>query len=291
LDRTLLREARREEIRLRLRGTALETRRRLRPLGRALSPLAILVRGFAGRIAPYVSRGLLLLVTIPAALVALVLAIAQKVLGWLGERIVTAAAVIAAVASTRVTPRSTVAFVAMAAAVALGVSQFFDYSGIAVGANLYEGEVGGVAPVPLTDLERAGDAHLWLLLPVAILALVIARETYRGQWQLGRLVGLLGLVGIAVSLLVDLPQGLDGGRSGASYSGGQAQLIEGWWAQLAASAVLAFSGPLLGSYVRRTAGLSPDRNGHRRARILGRRRPRRERRKVGPAVARGGIGS
>jgi hypothetical protein len=256
--------ARREELGLRGRGAALEARRRLRPAGRAFGPLGSLLRDRIGRIAPYISKGLLVLVSVPAALIALLLGLAQATLRWLRERLATAAAVTSSLLTAHVKPAGTVAVVAAAAAVALGVSLVFDYAGVAVSASDYAGEVGATAPVPLTDLQRAGDAHLWLLLPVAIGALVLTWETYRGRWRFGRIVGLLGLVGVLVSLAIDLPQGLDAGGAGTSYSDTEAELIDGFWAQLSASAVLVFTGPLLGSYVRRASGFGGERSLERR---------------------------
>jgi hypothetical protein len=288
-ERAELKRARREELGLRARGAGLEARRRLRPLGRAFGPLGTLLRGWMGRIAPYVSRTLMLMVSIPAALIALLLSFAQAVLGWLRDRTLPTALGAADFLSAHVRPAGTVAFVAAAAAVALGVSQFFDYSGVEVSASLYAGEVGTTAPVPLTALERAGDAHLWLLLPVAAAALVLILQTYRGNWRLGRIVGLLGLFAVLVSLAIDLPQGLDGGQAGVSFSDTRAVVIEGFWAQLSAAVALVFCGPLLGAYVRRAlpAGRAGERPWSR-----GRPFRRRSRRKVRPVVAaRGGARS
>jgi hypothetical protein len=275
-------QARRDELGLRARGAALEVRRRLRPLGRAFGPFGSLLRGWMGRIAPYFSKALMLMVSLPAALIALLLRLSETLLGSIGARAVPAARATARFLSIHVRPAGTVAFVAAAAAVALVVSQFFDYSGVAVSASLYAGEVGTTAPVPLTALEHAGGAHLWVLVPVAIAALLLTFQTVRGSWRLGRLVGLLGLLGVLVSLAIDLPQGLDAGRAGTSYSDTQAELLQGFWAQLSASVVLLFSGPLLGVYVRRASPAGRTREPSRR---LGRPFGRRSRRKARPVVA------
>jgi hypothetical protein len=269
---------RREEARLRLRGAALEGRRRGRPFATGF-------QSFLALIAPWVSRGLFLIVRIPVGLIATLLDLTQHALRWLRGRIGPVLAAVAAVVSNAVTPRRTIAFVGAAAAVALGISQFFDYRGVAVSAPAYAGEVGNVAPVPLTDTEPAGDAHLFLLLPVAVLALVLVWATYSGRWRLGRVVALLGALGIAVSLAVDLPQGLQEGVAANSYSDTEPQLIEGFWAQIAASAVLIFAGLLLGSIARQESE-----TGHEQ----GRRSPTPRSRPpgaVGPIAARGGAGS
>jgi hypothetical protein len=63
----------------------------------------------------------------------------------------------------------------------------------------------------------------------------------------------MGLIGIAISLLVDLPQGLDEGRVGISYLGTEPHLIEGFWAQVASSGVLVLCGLLLGLYAKQAA--------------------------------------
>jgi hypothetical protein len=78
--------------------------------------------------------------------------------------------------------------------------------------------------------------------------------TLTGRWRLGRGIALLGVVGIAVSLIVDLPKGLDEGIPGIAYSGASAEVLEGFWAQLASSATLVVLGLLLGAYVRDASG-------------------------------------
>ena len=79
-----------------------------------------------------------------------------------------------------VTPVRTLAFVCAGASVALAASQFVDYRGVAVGAPAYEGEIGTVAPAPLTGLETAGSAHAYALVPLAAIALLLAVATARG---------------------------------------------------------------------------------------------------------------
>ena len=67
------------------------------------------------------------------------------------------------------------------------------------------------------------------------------------------MVGLIGLAGIVVGLAIDMPQGLDSGDSGIAYLGTDPRLIEGFWAQMAASVTLLLAGPLLGLYAKREA--------------------------------------
>lgn len=228
---------------MRLRGGALETNRRLRPVGSG-------IRAFLGRIAPPISSGLLALVGVLATGVATVLDGMTGAVGWVRPRLLSLAAAFGRLVVRWVTPVNTVAFVALVAAVALGVSQFLDYRGVAVGADLYGGEVGTVAPPPFTDVEDAGAAHLYLLLPVAVAAVVLTLATAMGRRRLGRYLLGLGLLTVLVSLAIDLPTGLEAGTSGDAYASSDVELLEGFWIQLFTGAVIALCGFLLTRYVR-----------------------------------------
>lgn len=229
-----------------LKGAALETRRRLRPV---FGPF----RAALGRVAPYISGVLMLFVRIPAGLIAILLDVTQGVAGWVRGRVGPAAAGLGVWLTRVVTPVRALAAVVIIAAVGLAASQFVDYRGVGVGEPQYEGEVGTVAPVPLTDLKTTGSAHLYAMLPLAAIAIVLAPLTARGRWRLGRAISLIGLVGIAVAVAIDAPQGLDAGRAGVSYLGTEAHLIEGYWAQLASSAALVLCGLLLGLYAKQAS--------------------------------------
>lgn len=246
-------------IGFRMRGTALESRRRLRPV---VAPVG---RLFA-RSAPYVTGALLFAIKLLAAVIALILELAQVTLSWLATRL-TAAARLTGWLRVHVTPLPTVALVGVVAAVGLGVSQFFDYHGVAVDAPNYAGEVGAVAPAPITDTETAGDAHLWILLPVAAAALVLVLLAYRGRTRAAAGIVVCGLLGLAVALAIDLPQGLDAGRAGLAFSGAQAVLLEGFWAEVACSAVLLLCGGLLPLYSRGVARARRGRPAGRRRRV------------------------
>jgi hypothetical protein len=260
-----------EGLTIRLRGGALETRRRLRPARRGL-----------GRIAPYVSGALMLLVRVPAALIAILLDVTEDAAGWLRARIGPVVAGVGAWLMAVVTPLRTMTVVASAAAIALAASQFTDYAGVAVGASEYSGDIRAIAPPPRTGLETAGSAHLYLGVPLAAAALVLIWATARGRWRLGRAVALVGVAGIALSLIVDLPQGLDAGSAATNYFGTEAQLIEGFWSQLAASAALVLCGPLLGMYARRAPlGDQPQARAADRSRRRERRAGGRGRRSLG----------
>ncbi len=248
------------------KGLALELRRRLRPVGRRLRPLAALIQAGLGRIAPPISRALLVAVALPLALAALLLDGVQALGRWTGERIGLAATAVWIALVRLVTPVRALAAVTAAAATLLLVSQFVDYRGVQVGEPQYRGEVGTVAEAPLTDREPAGSAHLYALAVLAIAALALTAATAAGRWRLGRAIGLIGLAGIAVGIAIDVPKGLDAGIVGEAYLGTEAVLLEGFWAQMSASAALLVCGPLLGYYVRAQAG-----ERRQRARRAGRR--------------------
>jgi hypothetical protein len=168
-----------------------------------------------------------------------------------------------------ITPERGIAGVIAATAVCLGVSQFVTYRGVEVGQPQYVG-VSGIAPAPQTDRVDAGAAHAYLLIPVAVIAVLFAVVAVRsGRWRLGRLVALAGLVGIAVSLAVDLPKGLHTGAAGIEFEGAHAILANGFYAQLAASAVLVLCGLLLSHTVRRSGAGEPRRAGPERRRRSG----------------------
>ena len=192
-----------------------------------------------------------------------------------GPMLAVAGAVRAAVRAGEraLTPSRAVGAVVLAAAIALGASQFVDYRGVEIGGDLYEG-LESIAPAPQADRAVTGSAHAYLLLPVAVAAVAALAFTLRGRWQLGRAVALLGAIGVAVSLLVDLPKGLDEGSAALGFEGAQARLVEGFWVQLSASAVLVACGLLLAAYVRAEHAPRTDGAGARgRARRAGRKRP------------------
>jgi hypothetical protein len=112
--------------------------------------------------------------------------------------------------------------------------------------------VSTVAPPPQVDRVHAGAAHAYVLIPLAAIAVLIALAALlTGRWRLGRLVSLIGVIGIAISLAIDLPKGLDAGTAGAAFEGAKATLTDGFYAQLAASAALVLCGWLLGFNLRR----------------------------------------
>lgn len=177
--------------------------------------------------------------TLPIALAAALVSFASRIGGVIWRAIVRV--------SRWVQPEWVVAGVAIACAAALGLSQFVHYTGVAVDAQAYTGKIGTVAPAPVAQVKDAGTAHSYVLLPVAALAVILTVFALRGNWRVGRLVAFCGLIGIAVSLIVDLPKGLDAGRAGLAYNGAEAELSDGFYAQLSASAMLLLSGAVLSS--------------------------------------------
>jgi hypothetical protein len=261
--RALRAETPRPDIGIRVRGAGYEIRRRLRPVFR---PVAAIFSG----IAPFVSRGLLFVLQLFAALIAAIAEGGRFLISRLAGLFGISGVTLADWMRRHVTPRSTVAFVGACAAVLLGVAQFSDYHGVAVDAPNYAGPIGRTAPAPLTGTESAGSAHLWILLPVAALAFLFVPGAYRGSGRFAAGMVVCGVLGIAVALAIDLPQGLDVGREGLAFYGAEAQLLGGFWVEIAASATLILCGCLLPLYSRgftrprrRRRGVSRGRASHR----------------------------
>jgi hypothetical protein len=256
-----------KELTERTRREGHELSRRRRSDARKLRAVFAPVGRFAAWIAPHITGALMFVLKILAALIALLAELGAVAGRWLAQRTRSLASATARALQRHVTPLSTVAFVGLAAAIGLGVSQFFDYHGVAVDAPNYAGEVGATAPAPIVGTETAGSAHLWVLIPVAVAAVVLIIGAYRGEKRLAGAVIVCGLLGLAVAVAIDLPQGLDAGRAGLAFSGSQAVLLQGFWAEVACSAVLVLCGGLLAVYSRgvvaeRRGG--PGRSGARR---------------------------
>jgi hypothetical protein len=241
------------DLGVRLRGAGYETRRQLRPV---FAPAAALL----SRVAPYITRSLLFVIQLVGALLALVLAVAQLAIGRLTTLLGVLGVTIADWTRRRVTPRATVAFVGACAAVLLGAAQFADYHGVAIDASSYAGPIGRTAPAPITGTETTGSAHLWVLLPVAAIALVLAIGAFLGGRRFAAGLVVCGVLGLAVALAIDLPQGLETGRAGLAFYGADAELLGGFWVEVASSATLILCGCLLPLYSR---GIAPPRRGRR----------------------------
>jgi hypothetical protein len=195
----------------------------------------------------------------------LILTVLAPVLGWItafGAIILRALRALATV----VTPLRAAVAVTALAAILLVVSQFVDYRGVAVGVPDYAAysDVQVVAPAPQVDRQTAGSAHAYLLVPVGLIALGALYACLRGRWQYGRLIALLGALAIVVTLIVDVPAGLDEGAQAVAYAGVEAQLIEGFYVQLVSAAILVVGGLMVAHYARgdgRRSGRSRRRSG------------------------------
>jgi hypothetical protein len=164
-----------------------------------------------------------------------------------GERLLRRLTAASTRAATRVsgtvTPARAIAGVIFASAACLVVSQFITYSSVEVGQPAYVGLES--ATPPTVGGETAGEAHAYLLIPLALLAALAAVMAMRAERRgLGRVVFVIGLLCIAVILLVDLPAGLDAGAQSARFAGATAVLQSGFYAELAAAAGLVMGGLL-----------------------------------------------
>jgi hypothetical protein len=220
----------------------------LRGAGKASAAGLRATRARAGKAAPVLAgpaRAVLRVLGLLAAAFFRVCAVAEGILraGW---RFISSTLVAAAERLDRVLTPERVAFgVVVAAAGCLIVSQFVEYRGVQVGQPGYE-DVSLIAPAPQRLQETPGEAHAYLLIPVALAAVWIAAVALlRRRWKLGRLVAIAGFVALAVTLAVDMPRGLDEGNAEVLFAGAEATLNEGFWAELAASVGLILGGLLL----------------------------------------------
>ena len=133
----------------------------------------------------------------------------------------------------------------LAAAGCLLAAQFLDYRAVEVGGPAYAGLPGASAPT--VAARTAGQAHAWLLVPLALLAGGLALAALRDERRrrLGRLVFALGAIALAVVLLVDLPAGRDLGPYASRFSGARAVLYSPFYMELAAAVGLMLGGLLL----------------------------------------------
>jgi hypothetical protein len=148
-------------------------------------------------------------------------------------------------ASGVLTPERAICATIAAAAVCLAVSQFVDYRAVEIGQPGYAGLA--TATPPTVGAEAAGEAHAYLLLPIALIAAVLAALVARNGRRrgLGRIVFALGALSLAVVLLVDMPAGLDESAQASSFSGATAVLGDGFYAEIASAAGLMLAGLLL----------------------------------------------
>jgi hypothetical protein len=179
----------------------------------------------------------------------------------------------ATAAAEVLTPRRAVGLTIAAAGGLLIVSQFLDYHGVQIGGRL---ELPGgleVAKPPTVDLQTAGNAHAYALVPVGAITVLLGLVTIFRGGRIGRLAALWSIVAgaasLAVILLVDLPHGTDVGAFASRFSGASAVLERGFAAELAAAGGMVLAGVL---YYARPCLIRINLSG--RAASARRRRPR-----------------
>jgi hypothetical protein len=168
------------------------------------------------------------------------------------------------------TPKRVALLLVAASSLALVVSQFIEYRAVEIGQPGYAGLP--MARPPTVDEKTAGQAHSYLLVPLGLLAGGLALTAIRRPRprRFGLFLAGLGLIGVAVVLLVDLPAGLDEGAQTSRFSGASAILLNGFSIELAACVGLILGGLLYYARPCRTRI-----NLYARAASALRRRPRR----------------
>ena len=174
------------------------------------------------------------------------------------------------------TPTRVLALVVAGAAILLALSQFADYRSISIGNDAYADGIQTVAPAPVAETAETGSAHSYLMVPLAAVALIVLGAALTGRWRLCRLIALVGLAAIAIGLIHDRPTGLDTGDEALAYTGVEATLLGGFYAQLFSGLLLTLSSLLLGRELRLAGARQPARasRGSRVRRKLLRRNPR-----------------
>jgi hypothetical protein len=180
----------------------------------------------------------------------------------------------ATVAATVLTPRRAIGLVLAASGALLVISQFIDYHGVQIGEQV--DLPGGIrsAPPPTVDLQTAGHAHSYVLVPVGAIAVTLGLVLIWRGGRAARLAALgaivAGAASAAVILLIDLPHGLDVGALSSRFASASAVLERGFSAELAAAGAMLLSGLL---YIARPCLIRINLSG--RAASARRRRPRR----------------
>jgi hypothetical protein len=218
------------------------------PLERMLRRLRSLAAGTWRRLRPWTARFFRLL----ARLERLLLQVRNRTI-----RLATRASAVLA-------PQRAIGLVVLASAACLAAAQFVEYRAVEIGQPGYAGLP--AAEPPTVAAETSGEAHAYLLLPVALLAAIVGALAMRTpgrragnvqmadasdpsavkrQQGLGRVVFVLGALSLGAILLVDLPAGLDAGVQTSRFSGATAVLRDGFYAEIAAAASLMLGGLLL----------------------------------------------
>jgi hypothetical protein len=174
------------------------------------------------------------------------LAWVEAALRTLGHGAARAATAVAAVLS----PRRGIGLVIATAGGLLIVSQFLDYHGVQIGGQAAVAAPHGVqvAAPPTVDVQTAGHAHSYVLVPVGAIVIALGLTMILRGGRLGRLAALgaivAGAASLAVILLVDLPHGTDVGALSSRFAGASAVLEKGFAAELAAAGGVVLGGVL-----------------------------------------------
>jgi hypothetical protein len=188
-----------------------------------------------------------------------------RALGRIASRAATAAAAV-------LTPRRAIGLALAAAGALLVISQFLDYHSVQIGQPGYAG-LPQVAKPPTVDLQTAGHAHSYVLVPVGAIVVLLGLALSLRGGRAGRLAALgailAGAASVAVILLIDLPSGHDVGAQSSRFAGASAVLEKGFSAELAAAGGVLVCGLL---YIARPCLIRINLSG--RAASARRRRPR-----------------
>lgn len=182
---------------------------------------------------------------------AVVLAAWLRVLLPLLRAILRLARALLRLAQRHITPARTVTVVSLVAIAALVASQWRDYSAISVGTDAYSGEVGVVAPPPQVSSAVAHEAHGWVMLVLAALALLVVLRAVTKRPRIAVLLVPIGVAVLAISIGIDAHKGLDEGEAAVAYESASAHLLEGFWLEIATGGVLVACGLLLPRALRR----------------------------------------
>ena len=205
----------------------------------------------AGTIASVAKRSGVELLGIASELVRIPVALYMRIAEWLGRWVLAAwlrvwpylvrawrlAGRCVAWAQRAATPARVTVAVALLTAVALAGSQWADLSAVSVGTDAYTG-LEDIAPAPEVTTKTLGSSHSWIGVPLAIAAALLILLSARGRPGLARLLIPVGIAVVAISLLIDRPEGLDKGNDQVAYVSVTAELLTGFWAQLVSGIVL-----------------------------------------------------
>ncbi len=152
-----------------------------------------------------------------------------------------------------VTPHRALILVGGVAAILLGISQYKGLGSIEIGQAGYSG-IEDLARAPAIDKTTPAGVHTQILVPIAAVAFVavavialgtvgnLARRLSRFRRFAAMVLVAIGVLTLAVTLLIDLPDATDTTEASLAYAGAQARLLSGFWLELVAGAALMVTG-------------------------------------------------